>query len=128
MNAPSRPSPIAWLSWLAALAALTAVLVAWRDRLSVAHVTLAYLLLSQGASATAGRTVGLTIAGLSFLCFDYFFLVPYGTMTVRDPLDWIVLVAFLATSALTAQLLHRSRREAAAARAHAEDVARLAGA
>ena len=120
------PSARAWAAALLGLAALTAVLVTWRDRLSVAHVTLAYLLLSQVASATGGRTLGLAVAGASFLCFDYFFLPPYGTMIVRDPLDWIVLVTFLATSALTAQLLHRSRRDAAVARARAEEVTRLA--
>ncbi len=117
---------MAWIAWLGALAALTVVLLSWRDRLSAAHVTLAYLIVAQGASATAGRSVGLTVAGLAFLCFDYFFLPPYGTLTVRDPFDWIVLVAFLGTSALTAQLLHRARREAAAARAHADEVTRLA--
>jgi K+-sensing histidine kinase KdpD len=122
----ARPSVVAWLAWLGALAALTALLLSWRERLSAAHVTLAYLLVAQGASATAGRTVGLTVAGLAFLCFDFFFLPPYGTLIVRDPLNWIVLVTFLGTSGLTAQLLHRARREAAAARAHAEEVIRLA--
>lgn len=121
-----RPA-LAWVAWLSGLAALTALLLVWRDRLSAAHVTLAYLLLAQGASATSGRTLGIAIAAASFLCFDYFFLPPYGTLTVRDPLDWIVLVTFLATSALTAQLLHRSRREAAAARERADEIVRLAG-
>jgi two-component system sensor histidine kinase KdpD len=115
-----------WLAWLVGLAALTALLVAGRGRLSVAHVVLAYLLLSQIASATGGRTIGMALAGLSFVCFDYFFLPPFGTMTVRDPLDWIVLGAFLASSALTAQLLHQWRREAAAARNRADEVERLA--
>jgi K+-sensing histidine kinase KdpD len=127
VDAPAARGPwIAWITWLAALAAVTALLLSWRDRLSAAHVTLTYLLVAQGASATAGRTVGLTVAGLAFFCFDFFFLPPYGTLIVRDPLNWIVLVAFLGTSALTAQLLHRSRTEAAAARTHADEVIRLA--
>jgi K+-sensing histidine kinase KdpD len=122
----TQPSAAAWLGWLGALAALTVLLLSWRDRLSAAHVTLAYLIVAQGASATAGRTIGLTVAGLAFLCFDFFFLPPYGTLVVHDPFNWIVLVAFLGTSGLTAQLLHRARREASAARTHAEEVIRLA--
>ena len=115
----------AWIAWFAALGLLTAALVFWRERLSAAHVTLAYLLLTQIASATGGRAIGLSLAAGAFLCFNFFFLEPYGTFIIRDPLDWIVLLAFLVSSTLTAELLHRLRREAGVARARAEEVERL---
>jgi two-component system sensor histidine kinase KdpD len=58
--------------------------------------------------------------------FDWYFLPPYGTLTVRNPLDWLVLAAFLFTSGVATQLLDRARREAESARLRASDVDRLA--
>jgi two-component system sensor histidine kinase KdpD len=59
----------------------------------------------------------MTLAGLAFLCFDWFFLPPYGTLTVEHRIDWVVLIAFLGTSVIVTQLFERARREGEAARA-----------
>ncbi len=112
--------------WLAATAGVAAAMLPVRARLDKAHVALVFLLVVLGASASGGRALGLGVAGAAFLLFDWFFLPPYGTLVIADPLDWLVLVAFLATSAVAAQLLDRARREAEAARARAAEVDRLA--
>ena len=57
---------------------------------------------------------GAAIALTAFLVFDWFFLPPYNTLVVRNPLDWVVLVAFLITSFVAAELLYRARAERAA--------------
>jgi two-component system sensor histidine kinase KdpD len=101
-------------------------MVAIRPRLNAAHVTLAYLLLVQGGSARGGRPLGMALAATAFLCFDLFFLPPFGTLTIQDPLNWLVLVAFLGTSVLSAQLLYRAQAEADAARQRAAEIDRLA--
>lgn len=101
-------------------------MVALRPRLNAAHVTLAYLLLVQGGSARGGRPLGMALAATAFLCFDVFFLPPFGTLTIQDPLNWLVLVAFLGTSVLSAQLLYRAQAEADAARQRAAEIDRLA--
>ncbi len=95
--------------WLAVFVGVTIAMVVIRDRLDRVHVTLAYLLLVQLASARAGRALGVTLAIMSFLAFNFFFLPPYGTLAVASPLDWLVLVAFLITSVVSAQLLYRAR-------------------
>ena len=95
--------------WVAAFVAVTIAMIGVRGRLDRVHVTLAYLLVVQLASAQAGRTIGITIAVLSFFAFNFFFLVPYGTLAIANPLDWLVLVAFLITSIISAQLLYRAR-------------------
>lgn len=133
---PSRSTGLAqgatlspWLtgmSWLAAAAAATVLLVTVRTRIGAAHVTLAYLLIVLAASASAGRRVGLLLAAACFLAFNYFFVPPYGTLAVHDPLDWLVLLAFMATSAVAAQLLHRAQTGTASARRHAQEMRRLA--
>ncbi|GJG87082.1 hypothetical protein tb265_22630 [Gemmatimonadetes bacterium T265] len=112
--------------WLGATAGTAAAMLPVRARLDKAHVTLVFLLVVLGASASGGRALGLGVAGAAFLLFDWFFLPPFGALSVTDPLDWLVLVAFLVTSVVAAQLLDRARREAEAARARAAEVDRLA--
>ena len=102
----------AWLEdvgWVAALAAVTAALLAVRPRVGSAHVALTYLLVVLGASARRGRRLGMALAAACFVAFNVFFVPPYGTLVVRDPLDLVVLAAFLVTSAVAAQLLHLGR-------------------
>ncbi len=115
-----------WLGWVTGLATVTALMTPIRSSLSTAHVVLAYLLLVLGASARGGRALGLSLAVLAFGCFNFFFVPPYHTFAVADPLDWLVLGAFLLTSAIAAQLLARSQDQAIEARRHAADVDRLA--
>jgi len=99
----------AWAFWLTVLAVVTALLYPWRDGLNEAYVALSYLLVVQVASARQGRALALTLAGLAFLCFDIFFLQPYGTLAVEKPLDWLILAAFLVTAMVAAQLFERTR-------------------
>jgi two-component system sensor histidine kinase KdpD len=85
-----------------------------RDHLGEAHVALVFLLVVLGASAAGGRLLGVTVALASFLAFDWFFLPPFNTLWVRNPFDWLVLLVFLVTSVVAAQLLYRARAERAA--------------
>jgi two-component system sensor histidine kinase KdpD len=105
----ARRRAVEWILWVAVLVAVTAVMLAVRPRLNAVHVTLAYLLVVQLASARGGRPLGLTLAVLSFLAFNWFFLLPYGTFALANPLDWLVLAAFLATSVVSAELLYRAQ-------------------
>lgn len=114
-------------AWFAALGIVTAAMLEVRSRLNEAHVTLAYLLVVQGASARGGRPLGMLLAAVAFLCFDWFFLPPYGTFALSDPMNWLVLLAFLATSLVSAQLLYRARAEAEVARKHVAELDLLAG-
>jgi len=122
---PRAGSALGWTLWLALLAIVTAAMLPFRDSLNEAHVALAYLLVVQGGSAQRGRLLGLTLATLAFLCFDAFFLPPYGTLAVTKPLDWVVLGAFLVTSIVAAQLFERARRETTSAHQRADEMDRL---
>lgn len=92
----------------------TCVLAAFRARVGEAHVVLVLLLVILGGSAAGGRLLGVLLSLAAFLVFDWEFLPPYDTLVVRDPLDWLALVAFLITSVVAAQLLYaaRARRDA----------------
>ncbi|MDB4949342.1 MAG: ATP-binding region ATPase domain protein [Gemmatimonadetes bacterium] len=126
MPASPRGAAREALLWTLAAALLTAAMLHVRDRIGEAHVALGYLLVVLGASARGGRRVGMGLAVLAFLAFNYLFLRPYYTLEVRNPLDWLVLLAFLAAGAVAAQLLHRAQREAAHARRRADEIDQLA--
>jgi len=115
-----------WAITLLVLAAVTVSMYLVRSSLDKAHVALVYLLVVLGASAAGGRALGLVVAGLAFLCFDFFFLVPYLTFVIQNPLDWLVLFAFLVTSVVAAQLLYRANATAEEATERAIEVDRLA--
>ena len=115
-----------WLLWIGVLLAVTAVLVPLRTGLDQAHVALLYLLVVLGGSVGGGRSLGFALACSSFLLIDYFLQQPYDRLAVDKPLDWLVLVTFLATATATTQLLGRANAEADAARRRAEEVDQLA--
>lgn len=97
-------------SWFGLATLCTAVLWALRENLDKAHMALVYLLLVLFTSSQAGRRTGLAMAFLCFLAFNFFLLRPYYTFRLHDPLDWLVLAAFLVTGAVAAELLNRTRR------------------
>lgn len=115
-----------WALWLVTLLAVTGALYLLRGHLEKAHVALVYLLVVLGGSAAGGRWIGVTLSGLAFLCFNYFFLPPYYTLIIEQPLDWLVLVAFLVTGVVAAQLLSQAQERAEIARQRTAEVERLA--
>jgi two-component system, OmpR family, sensor histidine kinase KdpD len=122
---PSFPRFRAWLLWCAIFAALTATMRAIRGDIGESHVALAYLLLVLGGSIGGGRALGVSLACAGFLCIDYFFQLPYDQFSIGKPPDWTALVAFLATSGVTSELVTRALSQAEAARRRADEVARL---
>jgi two-component system sensor histidine kinase KdpD len=114
-----------FLLWLGALAVVTVALLSVRARLDKAHIALSYLLVVLGAGASTGRRIGIALSVVAFVCFNFFFLPPYHSLVVAQPLDWIVLVAFLVTGVVAAQLLARARADAALARQRTAEVDRL---
>lgn len=110
----------------AALLLGTLGMLSIRPLLAEVHVALILLLIVLGASAAGGRILGLATAGVAFLVFDLLFLPPYNTLVVANPVDWLVLFAFLATSVVAAQLLYRAQEKARTAHERAAEIDRLA--
>lgn len=111
-----------WVMAFLGLFALTGVMLLVRDQLEKAHVALLYLLVVLVGSAVDGSALGLTLAGSSFLLFDFLFLPPYYTLGLTNPLDWLVLGVFLITSVVAAQLLEHSQQRAREADARTREV------
>ena len=114
-----------WLFWIALLGMVTLAFLPQREQVLEAQVALTYLLVVLGGSVNGGRTLGLALALGGFLLIDYFFQPPFDDLGVDKPVDWIVLLAFLATAASATQLLARAQAEAKAARERTDEVASL---
>lgn len=94
---------------------VTALLWTFHVYLDKAHMALGYLLVVLAGSAREGRVVGLVLSVICFLAFNFFLLPPFYTLDVHEPLDWWVLIAFLTTGLVAAQLFHRAQRAVALA-------------
>ena len=121
-----RPELRQWAFWPVALVVVCTAMLVVRSRLDKAHVALAFLLVVLGGSAAGGRALGVALSGAAFLVFNWFFVQPYDTLIVADPLDWLILIAFLVTGIVAAQLLERQRRQADIAGRRAAEIDRLA--
>ncbi len=64
-------------------------------------------------------------AVLSFVCWDFFFLPPFGTLTIADPRDWLSLGVFLVAAVSTSQLAAQARTRTQEARAREAEIALL---
>ncbi len=117
---------VPWVLWLGVLAALTIGFLPVRQHVDKVNVALTFLLVVLGGSAAGGRALGLTLAGLGYLDFHYFFVEQYDSLRMAKPLDWLVLVAFLVTSIVAEHLLTRAQERADVARQRADEVERLA--
>lgn len=112
--------------WIGVALASTLVMLPFRSDLEEAHVVLVYMVVVLLGSARDGRAVGLSLSVVCFLLFNFFLLRPFYTLSIADPLDWWILLAFLITGGVAAQLLHRAQRAAALAERRAEEIERLA--
>ena len=121
-----RPEIRQWLVWFAVLCAVGVGMLAFRTRLDKAHVALAFLLVVLWGSSVGGRALGVALASAAFLVINWFFLRPYNTLVIADPLDWIVLIVFLFTGVTAAQLLERQRHQAERADQRADEIDRIA--
>ena len=76
--------------------------------------------------ATAwGSRPALLASLLGDVCFNFFFLPPFGTFTIRDPDNWVAFVAFLITALTAGQLSARAKRRAEEAEEAKTEVERL---
>lgn len=74
-------------------------------------VALLLLLIVLVTAVTSVRPFALFAAFLSTFCLDFFFLPPFGTITVADPQDWITLTVFCAVCLIAGNLSSKLRAQ-----------------
>ena len=114
------------LHWLAGtlLAALATTLLVWFGADSTA-AGMVYLVLVVWSSTQAGQWLALYIAALCALSFDYFFLLPYRTLTLAGAQEWVAMLAFLLSCVVVSRVAERARSQARKAERRREDLERL---
>jgi two-component system, OmpR family, sensor histidine kinase KdpD len=88
---------------------------------SVQGLSALYLLLVLWLGARWGRGPAVAGSVTAFLLYDFFFVPPVGTFTVRGPAELLELVVLLATALVTSQLAASLRRTHASAEALARE-------
>ena len=73
-----------------------------------------------------GLRLALPVSVLSMLAFNWFFLPPKHTFTLRESENWFALAVYLATAVVVSELAARARRRAAAAEQRERESALLA--
>ena len=103
-------SPIVRLGVAVATCALATGLVLVLPRaLWLASGVLVYLIAVLGVAVLAGRAAAILASLLSFAAFDFFLVEPRFSLTISEPNEWVVLVAFLVVSVVTSQLAAAQR-------------------
>jgi two-component system sensor histidine kinase KdpD len=117
------------LRYAAAAAIVFAIVYIYHTLVRVNPTTAALTLLLGVliVSATWGLQQAVFMAIAATLAFNYYFLPPYGTLTIADPQNWVALFAFLVTAVIASQLSERARREAHNAHERRREAERLYG-
>jgi len=107
------------------IAAVTGVLKLFGERINPTTVALAMLLLILFVATAWGSRPAVLASLLGVVCFNFFFLPPFGTFTIRDPDNWVAFVAFMITALTAGQLSARAKRRAEEAESVKREVERL---
>jgi len=115
------------LTWLAV--PVTLALVTWAGRATGANATsigFLYLVAVLGLATWGGWAIGAVASILAMLCFNFFFLPPFHTLTIEDPSNWVALLCFLAASTLASRLVATARKRAEEAQKRRQEIETLA--
>jgi two-component system sensor histidine kinase KdpD len=117
-----------WLGYGAAIfgiAATTGVLKILGPRINPTTVALAFLLIILFVATAWGSRPAVLASLVGVVSFNFFFLPPFGTFTIRDPDNWVAFVAFMITALTAGQLSARAKRRAEEAEAAKLEIERL---
>ena len=103
------PDWVIWLMALAGPAVITAALVGYNHQVQRDYVFI-YLGLVAVVGVLRGLWPALACAAISFLLVDYYFVPPFGTLTIADEQDIVNLLAFLVIAGVVGFLASRRRR------------------
>jgi K+-sensing histidine kinase KdpD len=103
----------------------TGLLTTFRTHINSTTVALALLLVVLFSATLWGSKPALFASAFGMLCFNFFFLPPFGTLTIAASDNWIALVAFLVTAITAGQLSARAKGRAEEAEAGRREIERL---
>lgn len=109
---------------MAGIGLLTAI-YHWLGVTNPTIVALSFLLVVLIVAAVLTRRVAVATSLMAFVCFNFFFLPPVGTLTIADPQNWVALFTLLSVSIVASHLSSQVRRRAQEATARRDELSRL---
>jgi two-component system sensor histidine kinase KdpD len=104
-----------WTAYLVAIfsvAVLTVVLKLIGAHVNSTTVALVFLLDVLCIASWRGSVPALVTSIIGVLCFNYFFLPPFGTFNIGSADNWVAFAAFLLTALTAGQLSARAKKRA----------------
>jgi two-component system, OmpR family, sensor histidine kinase KdpD len=98
------------------LAAATLLVAVLRSTLAPSNASIVYLAAVVATAIAAGALGAVMAAIASIVLYDWFFTVPYHTLTMRDPAEWLNAVLLLFVGLVVGELAALQRRRADDAR------------
>src|SRR5262245_60047617 len=95
------------------VALVTAVIFGLREVAPVLGLGVLYLFAVLPVAILFGVGYAAAVSVLSMLAFNWFFLPPAHTLSLRDSENWVVLAVYLLTAIIVSELAARARRRAA---------------
>lgn len=92
---------------ICATALLVVVLLQWRANVNVSTVTLIFIIPAIAAEVAGGVVAGFMTVGLSAVVLDFYFIPPYGTLSIGSTQDWVGLGVYLVVVGLVAVVVAR---------------------
>jgi len=117
-----------WLGYGAAVLGIvsaTELLKLWGERINPTTAALAFLLVILFVATAWGSRPAVLASLVGVVSFNFFFLPPFGTLTIRDPDNWIAFVAFMITALTAGQLSARAKHRAEEAEEAKREIERL---
>jgi K+-sensing histidine kinase KdpD len=125
MPASSEPKWTDYLVAVLSVGALTLLLKLLGGHVNATTVSLALLLNVLFIATRWGSVPALLASVIAMLCFNFFFLPPFGTFTIAATDNWIALFAFLITAVTAGQLSARAKKRAEEAESGKREIGRL---
>ena len=117
-----------WAGYVVAalsVSVLTLLLKIIGTHINAATVSLVFLLNVLFIATRWGSAPALAASILAMLCFNFFFLPPFGTFTIAATDNWVALLAFLVTAVTAGELSARAKRRAEEAETGKREIERL---
>ena len=110
---------------VAGVALATVVMVPLRSHLAVATCALVLVIPVVAGVAVGGFGAGVAAVVVGFLAYDFFFIKPYGTLSVGAAQNWVALFVYATVMVLVARVVSREQEARAEARRREADARRL---
>ncbi len=92
---------------ICATALFAVVLLQWRANVNVSTVTLIFIIPAIAAEVAGGVVAGFATVGLSAVVLDFYFIPPYGTLSIGSTQNWVGLSVYLVVVGLVAVVVAR---------------------